>query len=335
MRKYLVVVSVQEDYAERLCHALGERDGCMLTPVYYRNAEDGIAFCRTHPAAVILADEELAEGGAFSGIPGNPVLIRLVENREGSLLPEQLYRYSGIEEILRRLAACTGSTSIAGNVQQGGRNVKLTGVYSPALLSLKTACAVTMAAIGKRERKTLYLNLEEFGGTGRILKSSGEKTLADAVYYLKQDSLDAPKLLSMICTAGSVDHIPPMPFADDVREAGGEEWVRLIGRIAELTDYEEIIVDLPQSLFVSLEVIEACDELYVLAGGDGIAAARMEEMEQYLNRPEHRALRAKTRRIRMMDVPLPGTGQGGDYAEELMYGRFGEALLEEMDFECG
>lgn len=333
MRKYLVILSAQADYAERLCHTLEDRDACILTPVWFGNAEETAAFCRTHPAAVILTDAEYAGSGVFTGIPGNPAVIVLAENRDSDALPDHLYRYCGIDEILRRLACFGNGASIAGAGQQGGRNVKLTGVYSPSLPSLKTACAVTLAAMGKRERKTLYLNLEEFGGTGKILRSAGEKTLADAVYYLKQENLDTAKLRTMICTSGSVDHIPPMPFADDVREAGGEEWVRLISRVAELSEYEEIIVDLPQSLYVSLDLMDACDELYILTGGDGIAAARSEEMEHYLARPEHHALRGKTRWLCLAGVSLPEAERGGDYAEELMYGKFGEALLEEIGHE--
>jgi len=332
MRKYLAILSEQNGYAERLCHALENRDCCGLTPVWFTETDDTTGYCRSHPAAVILADEEIIRGGFLTGIPGDPVLLELVENRDDGAGPDALYRYCGIEELLRKLAGCGNCTSLTGG-RQSGRNVKLTGVYSPSLPSVKTACALTMAAMGKRERKTLYLNLEEFSGAGSILKTASEKTLADAIYHLKQDNLDAQKLQTMICTTGSVDCIPPMPFADDVREAGGDEWVRLIEKIAGLTDYEEIIVDLPQSLFVSLDVIEACDEFYILTGGDGISAERMEEMEAYMNRPEHRSMREKARRIRLYGVPLPQPGQGGDYAEELMYGKFGEALLGEMENE--
>jgi len=298
MRKYLAVLSKQKGYAERLCQALESRDNCSLTPVHFTEADSTGAFCRTHPAAVILADEAFVRGGSLSGIPGNPALLSLVESKDAETVPGCIYRYCGIGEIVRRLADFGGCSSLAGG-QQSGRNVKLTGVYSPSLPSVKTACAITMAAMGKRERKTLYLNLEEFSGAESILKSSSGKNLADAVYYLKQESLDSSKLTAMICTSGGLDYIPPMPFADDVKEAGGDEWVRLIEKIAELTDYEEIIVDLPQSLFVSLDVIEACDVLYILTGGDGISVSRMEEMEKYMNRPEHRTMREKARRIRL------------------------------------
>ena len=333
MRKYLVAASGIPGYAERLCRSLEKKSSFCLMPAAACSAEEAVSVCRTHPVSVILADEGWLRDGCFSGLPGNPRLVALTDNADPAGSGERIYCYQGVDGIVRQLTEICGETSIAGPVSAGRRAVKMTAVYSPSLPSLKTAFAMTLAAMQKRLHKTLYLNLEEFGGCGSLLRGNGEKNLSDAVYYLKQSALDSRLLASMIVTSGSVDYIPPMPYADDVKEAGGEEWIRLLARIAEISDYEEIIADLPQSLYIAADVIDACDELYIPVGGDSVSRAKTKELEEYMSRPEHRRMREKARKIRICGGSLPDAEESGDYPEELMYGTFGEEILREVPFE--
>jgi len=330
MRKYLVVVSEEKGYAQRLCSHLDQRNCLQLTAVPFENGEDALRFCSARPAEGVLADERIITEGIFSGLTGKPVCIALTDEREPASM-NTLYRYSGVDEIMRRLTEILGENT--GTVIMGSKShsLRLIAVYSPSLPSVKTAFAITLAAMEKRIRKTLYLNLEEFGGTGSLLPGKGEKTLSDAIYYLRQESLDSAKLKAMICSVGSVDYIPSMMFADDVREADGSDWVRLISRIGEISEYEEVIVDLPQALSVGQELIDACDELYIPVGGDSISEARMEELERYMERADHRHMLEKAKRVRIGGEVIPPVGYSSDYPEELMYGKFGEELIREVN----
>lgn len=331
MRKYLMIVSKEPGYAVRLAGVLEQRGTLPMTPAAFESGEEARRFGNSHPVAAVLADESIAAGGMLSGLSGHPLSLMLTDERPAVPMAGAMYRYCGVDEIIHRILDAFGEEAENGQGRGISRSVRLVTVYSPSLPSVKTAFALTLAAMEKRIRRTLYLNLEEFGGTGIFLKGNGDKTLADAVYYLRQDALDSVKLQSMICTSGSIDFIPSMLFADDVKEAGGEDWVRLINRIAEVSEYEEIIVDLPQSLYVGQELIDVCDELYIPVGGDSISEARMEELERYMERAEHRHMLEKVRRVRLWGNTLPPIGHSSDYPEELMYGKFGEALIREVN----
>ena len=78
----------------------------------------------------------------------------------------------------------------------------------------------------------LYLNLEIYGGIGGHFEE-GEQTLADVLYYARQEKGNLGLLLTTVVKhRKNLDYIVPMPVTEDVKSVKAEEWLMLIRRFS-------------------------------------------------------------------------------------------------------
>lgn len=333
MRKYLAVVSGQPEYAKRFCQAIQRKEKLHLTAVPFETAAALESFAREHAVRLVLADEELVKNGELSVLPGSPGIVALSEKEEPQADENCLYRYQSMEEMLRQLSGLCQDVLLTDPVTNEGNMVRLTGVYSPANPMLRSAFAMTIAAAGKRDHRTLFMNMEEFSGIRQIMHYDGPCSVTDVFYALKKDQLDGRILRDNVVSTPNLDYLPPMQYADDVKEIGAEEWVKLIRKIAEVGGYEELVIDMPAALSVSADVMDQCAMVYLPCTSSGLEQARFQELEAYLKMPQHKKTAEKMKRIMLPDEPPAVNTAEEDYCEGLLYGNFGITVMREASYD--
>ena len=124
--------------------------------------------------------------------------------------------------------------------------------------------------------KTLYLNLEEYADIGeRFVKAEG-RTLADLLYYMRQESSDAAlRVSTMVRQMETLDYLPPFLIGADLKEVSLEEWKHLLQLILEETIYETIILDLGESVQGLMEILQFCDTIYMPVLEDEISKCKV------------------------------------------------------------
>lgn len=113
--------------------------------------------------------------------------------------------------------------------------------------AVAAACALHMAKQGKG---VCYLDLQPLGDAEQYFSAGGNATFSDAIYALKSRKSNLiMKLESTLKTDSSgVDYFAPCKNAYDMRELKDEEIGRLLQAVAQLKEYEAIIVDVSGDL---------------------------------------------------------------------------------------
>lgn len=101
-----------------------------------------------------------------------------------------------------------------------------------------------------RAKEICYLDLQPLGDAEQYFSAGGNATFSDAIYALKSRKSNLiMKLESTLKTDSSgVDYFAPCKNAYDMRELKDEEIGRLLQAVAQLKEYEAIIVDVSGDL---------------------------------------------------------------------------------------
>lgn len=179
----------------------------------------------------------------------------------------QVYKYQSGEKIVEDMIRICGlEASENESIYKGGRKQggKIIGIFSPIHRIGKTTYGLKLGEEMAATENVLYLNLEIYGGIGGHFEE-GEQTLADVLYYARQEKGNLGLLLTTVVKhRKNLDYIVPMPVAEDVKSVKAEEWLMLIRRILEQSIYDVIILDLDEGISGVYELLRACTKIYLL-----------------------------------------------------------------------
>lgn len=197
----------------------------------------------------------------------------------------QVYKYQSGEKIVEDMIRICGlEASENESIYKGGRKQggKIIGIFSPVHRIGKTTYGLKLGEEMAATENVLYLNLEIYGGIGGHFEE-GEQTLADVLYYARQEKGNLGLLLTTVVKhRKNLDYIVPMPVAEDVKSVKAEEWLMLIRRILEQSIYDVIILDLDEGISGVYELLRACTKIYLLYTQDLYGQAKLRQFEKKL-----------------------------------------------------
>lgn len=149
--------------------------------------------------------------------------------------------------------------------------------------TLAAAAAIHFASTGK---KTLYLNLENFGNSDLFFSGEGQFDMSDVIFAVKSKKTNlALKLESCVKQDQSgVDFYSAPKNALDMKEFSFAEKVELISELKILSSYDYIIVDMQFSLEKKvLNVLKEASSIVWVSDGSEIANSKIESAYKALN----------------------------------------------------
>ena len=337
MKKILAILSDETKYAERLSDYCNKKKSLMFTAVPFESIEACAEFNVKHDIEVLLADSKYLENDTFGRQLSDIRAARVIgldsvisferafaDAEQSSYL--HVGKYQPADMLIREvMAGCDGMDVFTANTNIG-RPVRVIGVYSPVSRCGKTSFALTLSRMLSKKRKTLYISLEEFSCLGVLSGERYEMTLSDAIYHMRQGTLTAERLYSMIHTLCGVEYLPPMRCAEDRNAVSGEDYVRLINEIIRNSLYEAIVIDMERFSDEASEIAEICNVIYMPVLDDVMNKMRTESFIQYLINSDRTNIADKTVKIR---TPKPdSTVQGTAYLDALLYGSMGDLVRE-------
>ena len=207
-----------------------------------------------------------------------------------------------------------------------GRKARILGIYSPIGRCLKTSLALTLGQQLARDGKVLYLGLDAFAGFSRLIGNSCKNDLSDVLYFFRQGDLTVMRLRSIVYTWQEMDYLPPVRYPEDLEQMTGEETGKLLEKLALEMGYEYLVVDVGRPGGSLLPILGACDIVYMPVKEDGISAARLEELDEYLEMVERPYIQEKIRRVKLPyqnDFVRRET-----YLEQLLWGQLGDYVRQ-------
>lgn len=212
-------------------------------------------------------------------------------------------------------------------------DVKLIGMYSPVKRCLQTSFALTLGQMLAKKHKVLYLNFEYYSGLGQLLRREFSADMMDVMYYFQcaKEKL-AMRLPSILQNINGLDYIPPIQSPLGIREVTGSQWIELCRDIAEMGQYEYIILDLDDGINDLFDLLMECFKIYTVIKDDPFAEAKMNQYEQMLKTGELEEIADKTVKCRFpifqklpTDLELMTHGELAGYVrsiiEEDIYGK--------------
>ncbi len=340
MEKIMAVVTREKQFSERLCDYVNKKNDLVLTAIPFETMGSCVSFSENHPLELLLADRDLVGRDAYTDAALKDRSVRagrtiLLDDGSCGLtdpavqaegIAATIQKYQPADSLIRCIMESCRGVEFRKTAAAAGRPVRILGVYSPADRSAGCAFAMTLSRIVSSRRQTLYLNLGEFSGLGRLTGERFDSGISEAFYQMKQGNLTPDRIHSMVYSYEGIDYIPPVRFADDKTSIHGEDYGELIGMILKGTAYDIVVIEMQSFAGEASEVMDLCDTVYMPVGSDRLSAMQADEFCEYLQLSHRETLLQKVKRVRLPDrycaVPM------GSYLDALVYGPMGDVIRE-------
>lgn len=326
MNRIMAVYDVDPFYADRFADFANQKERIPFMVMAFTSLEKLKAYAKDHEIEILLISSSV-DSEMYSQVKAALTVIladgEVVQVKESY---PSIYKYQSTDCILREVMACYGEKPVEAQLRLVGSKSTVIGIYSPVGRCLKTSFALAMGQLISKDSRVLYLNLEEYSGFSRLTGESYKGDLSDVLYVFRQGSYHWMKLSSYVYTWGNLDYIPSVRYPEDLCQISSEEMAELIGRMAQESSYETIIVDLGQFGKNVVEILEACDVVYMPVKEDCISVAKLEEFLEYLEISKREYIKDK---IQKLKLPYHNSfGRRDTYMEQLLWGELGDYVRQ-------
>ncbi len=301
-RKRLIICDEEEGYGKALASFLGGRKELSFQ-IQLCEELSGIREIRQQAGIdllIISSFFEKEKREEFSEL----VVCVLQETGREELLPheEGVFRYQPGERIWEAILHCCEERKVGDALflpAAGKRSIRILGVFSPVGRTGKTEYALELGKRLSRDRSTLYINMEVYGGRdGRF--SQGRNT-GDALYYIRQEKGNLGRFLStMAGHLEDLDYLGPVSVSEDIKNVPKETWQLLLSQIEKDSLYEAVVLDIDPGLTQVYELLRLCTEIHVPVGEEG--AEKLAQMDWELKKLGYEDIQDKMIRKRGTDV---------------------------------
>lgn len=323
--KTLVLCDEEEEYAQLMTEFLNKQKGLPWILRTYTDTEE--LYGREAAGVDMLVVAESAYSEKMRELCPDGLVIL---NESGLVKWEGMRyvdKYSRAEEVYRQLLAIYAEiTDVPAPRLAAGLQTKFVGNYSPVRRCMQTSFALALGQMLAEKHRTLYLNFEHYAGMGELLPDMRTLDLADLLYFLNADREKFRiRMQALLKRIGQLDYIPPMKAGQNLLSVTEEEWLGLLRKIAELGEYEYVILDLSESMQGLFEILRLCSRVFTQAARDTAADRKLTQYEQVLALYEYGDVLEKTSRLDLTHIHrLPNE------PEQLTRGELAEAVRELM-----
>lgn len=330
MKKILAVCDTEREYAVRFMNYLTEKENLPFEIQSFTSVETLREFAKGHHIEILLISEKAADDEVRQMDVGTVIVL----TEDGSDLlndafPEkakcrQVYKYQSQSRVVREVMDCYGAEKAATGPEVIAKPSCLrTGICSVSDPGQKVIFSMLYGRILAERFPSLYLNLEPRSGMEQFLaEKEGMRTLSDLMYFYRRGRSGLIyQLNTMLGKFGQLDYLLPVKDASDIAEMTEEQWTGMIGELTRTSTYRRILLDLDWQMEGFEELLQSCEEIYVIAHDDPVSRMR--------NRAFADELEACAGRERIREVILPdpdGMPGGGDFLERQMSGRLGRII---------
>lgn len=282
--KCLVICDPEEGYACALASYFLKRKELAFQVYTYRSLQKVQEMPEEIDYLFLSADYDVEERNCLKA---GKKFILTVTGQEPMAADEQpVCKYQSGDAVFAELIHCLSSDSVLPNLFLGTARKdegKLIGVYSPVHRVGKTRYAIEAGRRLAVKSEVLYVNMEIYGGKGGNFAENPSYTLADILYYVRQESKNLSFVLStMTERVNGLDYISPMPVSEDIKAVSPGEWVNFIRQIMENSIYEAVILDIDEGIQGVYDILRLCTEIHMPVENSEISGAKVRQFEEEL-----------------------------------------------------
>lgn len=229
------------------------------------------------------------------------LLVR--EPVEGGTTERAIYKYQSGDVILSELLAiCLEENQSGVFRQQVYKDTCLIGIYSPVHRVGKTAFAIALGKVLAEKQSVLYLNLEEYSGWEERFGRREQYTLADLLYYTRQETSNLGMRLDMMTGhMEGLQYVAPIRICEDLKAVTYEEWRELLEQLVNQKKYKSIVIDFGESVQGIWRLLELCQKVYMPVNHEPESEAKIAQFEKNAEILGHSALLQRITKLELKD----------------------------------
>lgn len=325
MRRIMAVYDVDPFYANKFAEFANEKEKTPFTAVAFTSLARLKAYANKQEVELLLVGDEVREE-ELENINVNQI-IRLSETGiQKTENTPSVYKYQASDRVLREVMACYQGKAEPEELRISGIKSRIIGIYSPIGRCGKTGFAMTLGQVLAKNEKVLLLCLEDFSVLSRMTGTEYAGTLSELLYYFRQGEYSRVRLGSVTYSWNGVDYVPPVTYAEDLRDVTGEELAELIRAIAKDSGYDVLLLDFGHFGKGAETLMELCGRIYAPISKDPVSSGKAEEWKRYLEVSGRVHLQEK---VQFLELPVLHTAVSAErYLEECLWGELGDFVRE-------
>lgn len=326
MDRQMIICSEEELYVLRLADVIADREELDLQVQVCTSFEQAERLEEFQGAELLLIGDEIPyEKRQMSRAARRFVLT----SQEGTEVGEEeipIYKYQSVRSIFAQIVETCLDQDNAGLFlvpRKGGR--RLIVVYSPIHRIGKTRFAKALGHVLSREEGTLYLNMQEY--PGKEIRLGGKSaSLADLLYYSRQEQNHLGlRLASMVKEEDGLAVLDPIPVSLDLKEVAWEDWNSLILQILKKGPYQNLILDVSESVQGLFDILKICDVWYLPYIESVEEEGKLDQFFDVLEFMGYKKLSQKARMTEMKGEPEICVKKALQYEKNTAYGDVAES----------
>ena len=282
----LAVFDNDENYTESFLEYIEEKKGMPFEIQVFTKQESLLQYLESRePQLLLVASDVMCH--EIEKVNREKIVILAGEEVSSSFSEYRtIYKYQSMENVIRQVIDYyIDITKDSIFVPVTKNKSEIIGIYSPVGNVGKTAVAWAMAQTLGADYTVLYINMQEYSGMDRMFYTDFGANLSDLMYFYKQSPESmAVKLKAVTYSAEGFDYIPPLVYSYDLRNIDTGQWLQFIQNVAELTEYDKIIIEFGQVLNNPMILLESCNRIFVPVSNDWMNQCKKKEWEEYLLR---------------------------------------------------
>lgn len=277
MGKICCILDSDESFAVRICACFNKKHVLPFSVQAFSDMDAYMSCAQNNEVELLIVDESLYEEARH--VPAGQI-IRLCEQpmlMEGEA-DACIVKFQASDSIIRDvLGVYTGRLMPAACAKTADK-AEIVCIYSPNGYCGKTTLSLALAHIKGRERKVLYINLEEFSALG-----TAAGNLSDVLYYYHVNSkMCGGKIMSLISTGNGFDYIPPAACAKDILDTDAETIIGLTEAVILSGGYEMVIIDVGSLVKEPWKLLEYSDKILIPSPDSPHRQRRVKEFEKFM-----------------------------------------------------
>lgn len=298
-RRQIAVCDREPEYTHRFVEYASQQQTSLFSVHGFSSPKLLLDYAKENPLDMSLLSAELWVPEMKKFPLGQVYLLEESEyQKEGTECPG-IYKYQSCLKILEIMlnAYAEQAPQSMGQALRSER-MKRIGVYSPVSRIGKTELSLALGRELAKQRRTLYLNLEEYSGFETLYPYGDGWSLSELMYFLKQGKKAfACKLEGIVQKLGGLDYIPPLKSPAELRYISHGDWEALLEALERESLYEFVILDISGVVDGFYELLGKCDRVYMPVLSDEISKAKLRQYEDTLKLMEMDEILEKTQRI--------------------------------------
>lgn len=217
-----------------------------------------------------------------------------------------VYKYQEVNKIVDEILKQIGEE--IKNVRENGNllgKMQVLAVYALSENEYQLPLAVTLGAILSEKERVLLVDMQENSGLSQLMDCENMLGLEELLVMAAREKFSKGRIVSCIGHLDRLDVVYPVNNTECLCEVQNQTYQRLFGILRQEMNYETIILNMGSRFVGFFDLLESCQEIYLMKSRGGLGQWREKEFMAELEKHGNQNMVQKLRQIQIPIMASP------------------------------